>query len=185
MLQIFPSLLTLFLFPFIFEGVQKLTYRLQNGKQQSPQGWHLPWAVKKRYFEGRQHPGKFKDLDKILTILSVFLIFLPRESIQAAPWSWLHKLDPLISGDIFSIHYISNIVKKAHGSIWAPLSIQHTSSDKMTAFGFVHWKHCRNVFGRRESRGEGSTEQKKIQRSHLYFPVKYIHETKTPSPFVI
>lgn len=111
MFQIFPSLLTCFIFLFILEGSQMLTYRLQNGKQLSAEGWHLPWAVKRKYFGAREW-GKVKIWIKYWQILSVFLIFLLRESIQAATWSRLHKMDALISGWLFSIHHISNIVKK-------------------------------------------------------------------------
>lgn len=160
MLQIFPSLLTLFTFPFILKGIQMLIYTLQNGKQSSAEGW-LPWAVKKKNYEGRQWLGKFKDLYKILTILSVFLILVPRESIQAGPWSWLHKLD------LFSIQHISNIVKKGSWQPWSsPQRSAHQQWQNDFFFGFVHWKHCRNVFGRR---GERSTEIKKkqIKRSFM------------------
>lgn len=45
-LQIFPSLIS-FIFPLTLEEIQKPTYRLPNGKQQSAEGLHLSWVVKK------------------------------------------------------------------------------------------------------------------------------------------
>lgn len=85
MLQILPPLLTLFIFPFILEEIQKLTYRFEMGNSKLLRDDICPGQLKKRYFEGRQCLGKVKDLDKTLTVLSVLLVFLPRESIQAAP----------------------------------------------------------------------------------------------------
>lgn len=54
--DVLPNLpfIILFIFPLILEEVQKPTYGLLNGKQQSAEGLHLSWLIKKDIFCGRQ-----------------------------------------------------------------------------------------------------------------------------------